>query len=216
MPIDKETLIKLPLWQKALALVGFMVVVTVVWYLVFYDPTTEEMASLRSQIEKLQKQIQEQQKAKEARRSLEAEIKALEQELKVLSAKLPEEKEIPELLSKINELGRLSGLEFMLFKQGKPVRKDYYSEIPVEVQVQGGFHSVMQFLSKVASMDRIVHVSNVKMGQYKPIGGGIIVVSFIATTYKYESEPPPKKEPPKKKPAPAPAPASKGGKVSVD
>lgn len=215
MGFNKEILLKLPFWQRALILTGVMVLAGVLWYLLLFVPNEDEIVSLRGQIDKLQKQIQEQQKAKDTKLSLEAEIKALEEELKVLSAKLPEEKEIPALLSTINEHGRLNGLEFLLFKQGKPVRKEFYSEIPVEIQVQGGYHQIVQFLSRIASMDRIVQVSNLKMGQYKPVGGGTIVASMQATTYKYETEPPPKKEEPKKK-KPAPPPPPKGGKAAVD
>jgi type IV pilus assembly protein PilO len=216
MPINREVLVKLPMWQKCLILAGVMLVLGLVWYLVFYVPNSDEISSLRTQLDRLQKQIQEQQKAKETKVSLEKQIKALEDELKVLSAKLPEEKEIPDLLSSVNEMGRLNGLEFVLFKQGKPVRKDYYSEIPVEIQVKGGFHQILQFLSRVGGMDRIVHISKLKMGQYKADpGGGTIVATLQATTYKYESEPPPKKAEPAKKKPPAPSPP-KGGRGAVD
>ncbi len=220
MPINKEVLIKLPVWKKALILAGVMIVLGLAWYMLFFLPNEEEISSLRSQLDKLQKQIQEQQKAKEAKLDLEKQIKALEAELKVLSSRLPEEKEIPDLLSSVNETGRLHGLEFVLFKQGKPVRKEYYSEIPVEIQVRGGFHQIMQFLSKVGELDRIVHVSKLKMGQYKgEPGGGTILATLQATTYKYESEPPPKKVEPGKKPSTPPPPAKaapKGGKGAVD
>ncbi|MEJ5375475.1 MAG: type 4a pilus biogenesis protein PilO [bacterium] len=220
MPINKEVLIKLPVWKKALILAGVMIVLGLAWYMLFFLPNDEEISSLRSQLDKLQKQIQEQQKAKEAKLDLEKQIKALEAELRVLSSRLPEEKEIPDLLSSVNETGRLHGLEFVLFKQGKPVRKEYYSEIPVEIQVRGGFHQIMQFLSKVGELDRIVHVSKLKMGQYKgEPGGGTILATLQATTYKYESEPPPKKVEPGKKPSTPPPPAKaapKGGKGAVD
>ncbi len=220
MPINKEVLIKLPVWKKALILAGVMIVLGLAWYMLFFLPNEDEISSLRSQLDKLQKQIQEQQKAKEAKLDLEKQIKALEAELKVLSSRLPEEKEIPDLLSSVNETGRLHGLEFVLFKQGKPVRKEYYSEIPVEIQVRGGFHQIMQFLSKVGELDRIVHVSKLKMGQYKgEPGGGTILATLQATTYKYESEPPPKKVEPGKKPSTPPPPAKaapKGGKGAVD
>lgn len=216
MAINKDAIVKLPIWQKVLILAGVILILGVVWYLVFYSPNLEQMASLKGQIDKLNKQIAEQKKAKETKTTLAAQIKALDEELKVLSAKLPEEKEIPDLLSSVNETGRLNGLEFALFKQGKPVRKEYYSEIPVEIQVNGGFHQILQFLSKVGSMDRIIHVSKLKMSGYKP-ATGTVLASLQATTYKYESEPMPKKEQPgKKKPPAPPVRAPKGGKGAVD
>ena len=218
MAISKQDLIKLPVWQKGLILAGFVLVLGAIWYFSFYTPNQEEIATLQGQMKKLKNDIAEQRKAKETKLALAVQIKLLEQELKVLSSKLPEEKEIPGLLSSVNEVGRLNGLEFALFKQGNAVRKDYYSEIPVEITVQGGFHQVLLFLNKVGSLDRILHVSKLKMGKYKPApgGSGKLEASLMATTYKYESQPLHKKEEPKgKRPAPAPA-ASKPGKAAAD
>jgi type IV pilus assembly protein PilO len=216
MAITKQDLIKMPAWQKGLSLAGFILLLGAVWYFMLYGPQQEEITVLQTQIQRIQNQIREQQKAKEAKTSLTAQIKALQEELKVLSGKLPEEKELPALLSSINEVGRLNGLDFTLFRQGKPVRREFYSEIPVEIQVQGGFHQVLLFLTRLGAMDRIIHVSKVKMGNYKEAGGvGTLATSLEATTYKYESTPLPAKEAPKGK-KPAPAPPTKSGKGAVD
>jgi type IV pilus assembly protein PilO len=218
MAISKQDLIKMPKWQKALILVGFILILGVVWYFVFYSPNDEEVVALQGQINKLNKDIVEWRKAKEAKVTLAAQIKQLEQELQLLQSKLPEEKEIPSLLSSVNEIGRLNGLEFALFKQQNVIRRDYYSEIPVEINVQGGFHQVLLFLDKVGSMDRIVQVSKLKMGKYKPsAGGGNLEATMVATTYKYESQPLPKKEEKKGgKGAAAPPHAGKPGKGPAD
>ena len=216
MAIDKQSLIKLPKWQKGLILLGLILILVGVWYFMFFSPADEEIQGLRKSIEKVKVDIQAQQKAKALRAILEAELKALERELKLLSAKLPEEKEIPALLSSVNELGRLNGLDFQLFKQVRAVRKDYYSEIPVEVQVKGGFHQLALFLYRVGSLDRILHVSKLKVGKYKAIpGGGTVEATMETTTYKYEAQPLPKKEtaPAGKRPAAPPPPPKKGGKA---
>jgi type IV pilus assembly protein PilO len=195
MAITKEELIKLPKWQKVLILAGVILLLGGVWYFLLYSPSVEKISTLQKDLQRLKRQIQEQERAKRTKRTLEAQIKALQQELTILRAKLPEEKEIPNLLDSVTEIGRLNGLNFLLFRQESSVRKDYYSEIPVSVRVQGGFHQVMHFLAKVGSMDRILHVSELKMEKYKPVdGGGFLQASMKATTYKYESTPLPKKK----------------------
>lgn len=195
MAITKEELVKLPKWQKFLILMGVILLLGGVWYFLLYSPLVERIGTLQKDLQRLKRQIQEQERAKRAKRTLEVQIKALQQELKLLRAKLPEEKEIPNLLDTVTEIGRLNGLNFLLFKQEKSVRRDYYSVIPVSVQVQGGFHQVMQFLAQVGSMDRILHVSQLKMGKYKSVdGGGFLEASMKASTYKYESTPLPKKK----------------------
>jgi type IV pilus assembly protein PilO len=191
--ITKEQIVNLPKLQKALILVGFIIVLGAVWYFLLVSPVESEISKLRGEMNKIKEEIQVQEKAKKEKTNLQAQIKELEKELQVLRSKLPEEKEIPTLLSTVNEIGRLNGLEFLLFKQDNAVRRDYYSEIPVQVQVTGPYHQVALFLNRVATLDRIIQISKLRLDKYKAVGtGGRLEASMQATTYKYETEPLPK------------------------
>ncbi len=191
--ISKEQLVNLPRAQKALILVGFILLLGALWYFLLVSPVEGEISKLKGEITKIKEEIQTQEKAKKEKTNLQAQIKELERELQVLRSKLPEEKEIPGLLSSVNEIGRLNGLEFLLFKQDNAVRRDYYSEIPVQVQVTGPYHQVALFLNRVATLDRIVQVSKLRLDKYKSVGTtGHLEASMQATTYKYETEPLPK------------------------
>jgi type IV pilus assembly protein PilO len=191
----KDSLAKLPKWQKVFVVVGIIIAIGLIWFFALYKPTQEKITNLEAQIRRIKSDIQEQERAKHTKRTLQAQIIDLKRELTFLRSKLPEEKEIPALLSTVTEVGRLNGLDFVLFKQERAVRKDYYSEIPVEIKVTGGFHQVVHFLAKVGTLDRILHVSELKMGQYKPSNGsGHLETSMQATTYKYESQTLPKPE----------------------
>lgn len=191
--ISKEQLVNLPKLQKALILVGFIILIGALWYFLLVSPVEGEISKLKGDISKIKEEIQVQEKAKKEKTNLQAQIKELERDLNVLRSKLPEEKEIPALLSSVNEIGRLNGLEFLLFKQDKAVRRDYYSEIPVQVQVTGPYHQVALFLNRVATLDRIVQVSKLRLDKYKSVGNvGRLEASMQATTYKYETEPLPK------------------------
>jgi type IV pilus assembly protein PilO len=186
MPIT-EQISKLSGWQRWLILLLILIVLGGIWYFLLYKPVYTDMDKLRAEIRKLDSQIQRQRLAKIKRKKLQDEIKRIERNLKILQAKLPEEKEIPALLSTVTEMGRLNGLRFNLFKKEKEIPKDYYTEIPVKIQVRGGFHEVASFLYKIGTMPRIIHVSELKMGKYKrDDSGGNLEASFKATTYKYE------------------------------
>jgi type IV pilus assembly protein PilO len=197
MAITKQDIVKMPTWQKALIVAGVILLLGALWYYLLYSPTKGQIATLEARMVKLKKDIELQEKAKATRRSLQVQIKEIERELEVLRSELPEEKEIPALLSTMTEVGRMNGLDFALFKQEKAVRKDYYSEIPIQITVVGGFHEVAQFLAKVGSMERILQISDLKMGKYKSLdGGGQLEAAMRATTYKYETAPPPTKKQP--------------------
>jgi type IV pilus assembly protein PilO len=194
MAISKEDILGMPKWQRVLILVGVIVVIGALWYFFLFSKTQKEIEGLKTRIARIEKDIQKLEKAKATKRQLAVQMKELREQLKLLRSKLPEEKEIPQLLSTVSEVGRLNGLTWELFQQRKAVRKDYFSEIPVQIKVTGGYHEVAQFMAQVGKLDRIMHFSNMKMGKYTPANnGGAINTSMQATTYKYESKPLPKK-----------------------
>lgn len=200
MAITRDDFINMSEWHKLLILLGFIALLVALWYFLLYSSSSEQISTLETEIQKLRAEIAEQERARATKQTLDIQIQKLREELAILKSKLPEEKEIPGLLSRVNEIGRLKGLEFDRFEPSQAVRKDYYSEIPVRIEVRGGFHDVASFLFRVGSMDRILHISQLKMGKYSEADGvGTLDASMQATTYKYEPTPLPKKEVPKKK-----------------
>jgi len=73
---------------------------------------------------------------------------------------LPEETEITALLHEIAYRGQQCGVEFTLFKPEPAVSHTFYSEKPVEIRVEGGYHQIARFLNELAQMDRIVHIQD--------------------------------------------------------
>ena len=100
---------------------------------------------------------------------------------------LPDKKEIPSLLESISKSGRRSGLEFLLFKPEKEVSKDFYAEIPVKIQVTGGYHNLAMFFDQVARLSRIVNISNIKIKGIKGSkkAGTCLEASCVATTFRF-------------------------------
>jgi len=115
-----------------------------------------------------------------------AEAAKLREELKLAITQLPTSKEIPSLLANISNLGKDSGLEFLLFRPVPEVTREFYAEIPVEIRVRGNYRDVAIFFSKVAKMPRIVNITGVNMdGAKETMGKWEIMTSCTATTFKF-------------------------------
>ncbi|AXR05200.1 type IV pilus inner membrane component PilO [Salinimonas sediminis] len=69
---------------------------------------------------------------------------------------LPTSNETPGLLDDITYVGTSSGLTFKLLNWQKEVPKEFYTELPIEMEVSGGYHNFGHFVSKVADLPRIV------------------------------------------------------------
>ena len=151
-------------------------------------PLWEEKGRSEDKLRKVQSDLQQKQLIAANRPKLEAEIKALEKELDEALVRLPEEKDIPRLLTQINTLGQQNGLEFLLFRPGAPAKKGFYAEVPIDIRVEGQFHSLGGFLDRVSKLERIVTVSDIKIS---PLSGQVqrtdrsISADLKATTYTF-------------------------------
>jgi type IV pilus assembly protein PilO len=93
----------------------------------------------------------------------EAEYGQLHEQWILAAELLPTDKDLPTLLRKISLSGQQTGVTFMTFRPNAPRAEAYYSEMPVTVSVQGGYHQVGSFLAELANLRRIVTVSSVKL-----------------------------------------------------
>ncbi len=85
----------------------------------------------------------------------------IETELSDMIRQMPTKEELASLLIDISQTGLASGLEFRLFKPGAPVRQDFYSELPISIEVVGKYEELGLFVSGLASLPRIVTVHDV-------------------------------------------------------
>ena len=104
-----------------------------------------------------------------------------------LLRQLPGDTEVPGLLEDISHTGLGSGLEFKSISLGTEKKAEFYSELPINIQVVGGFHSFANFVSGVAALPRIVTLHDFKITRGKD-SGGELNVSVVAKTYRYNEE----------------------------
>ncbi len=110
----------------------------------------------------------------------------IENSLGEMIKQMPTKAEIANLLVDISQTGLASGLEFKLFQPTGEIRKEFYSEIPIKIQVTGQYEELGLFVSGLASLPRIVTVHEVSI---KPVKGKSLLMSAIVKTYNEGMEP---------------------------
>ena len=181
--------------QRILIFVSIFVLIIAFFLFVLYKPKLADITKLNKELGGLEKKLVG---AKKNAANLEKFQKMMgEAEVKFKKAMkaLPEKEEIPSLLTSISRSGQDVGLEFLLFEPKSEVRKEFYAEIPVAMQVVGGYHDLAIFFDKVARLSRIVNIKNISMGRLK--NSQELNTTCTAVTYKF-IEPAPKKSAPKK------------------
>lgn len=90
-------------------------------------------------------------------------LKQIEAELFEMIRQMPTKEEVASLLTDISQTALASGLEIRLFKPNIAVRKDFYSELPISIEVIGKYQELGSFISGLASLPRIVTVHDISI-----------------------------------------------------
>ena len=204
----QEKLKKLVLWQRVAILAGLIVLLVgaAVWFL--FLPQYEEISQLDEKLQGLEKKLATAKVNAAELGKFQAKMQEAEAQFKIAMRALPENQEIPSLLTSISKSGQEVGLEFLLFEPKPETRREFYAEIPVAMSLRGDYHNLAVFFDKVARLSRIVNINNISVTPGKD--GRELNTACFAVTYKFVEPPPEKPAAPAAIPAPA-APAKPGG-----
>ena len=189
--IPFEKVAALTLQQRIAVCVGTYLLLGGGFFYFMYMPRNAAIKELTQNYNRIQTNLT---KAREDAKNLEKyqkQYKEAQGKFKIALQLLPDKKEIPRLLDGISRSGRQSGLEFLLFQPAPEVLKEFYAEIPVKIEVVGGYHNIAMFFDKVAKLPRIVNIFNlnVKSGRSTKEGIEPLKASCVATTYQFVEAP---------------------------
>jgi type IV pilus assembly protein PilO len=181
-----EKILDRPKGQKLGILLGLIILLSAAFYSFLYSPRAEELAKLNESIEAAQNEKSIKQKRAANLPKLQQELGELDIRLKEAIAQLPSKKEIADLLSSIATKAQESGLDINLFRPKPESYKDFYAEIPVDINIKGTFHNVIMFFDAVGRLTRLINIDNVGFKNPK-ITGDQLVLEFTttATTYRF-------------------------------
>ncbi|MBI3398054.1 MAG: type 4a pilus biogenesis protein PilO [Deltaproteobacteria bacterium] len=185
--IDVNIILKLPLWQRFLILGVVWLVLIGSFYWFLYSAKLAEGSTLSSKLERLKNDSAKKKILAGDLPKFKKEKEELDNQLKQALARLPNEKEIANLLESISDAAKGSRLDIMSFKPGKETPKGFYAEVTIDMKVEGGYNNLMLFFEKVAGLPRIVNINVLNIASSpKEVRGEIMLsATFVATTFKF-------------------------------
>lgn len=160
------------------------------WYF-YWSPAVEEETKKRTKLESLQKEIRALEVTANKLQEFQREVALLEARLETLKRILPQTKETPDLMRKIQALASQSNLLIKKFNPGTPVNKEFYQEWPIAMGLVGNYHNLALFFDKVSRLPRLVNVNNIKItANGNQTASQTITVANTATTFVYIETPP--------------------------
>ena len=172
--------------HKAAIAAAIVIIPCVIFFFLIFMPNRDTIAALEKQQATLQQEIKDLELKSQQITKHRAEKKEAELRFEAASLLLPQQKEIPSLLTNISSLGTSSGLDFISFRPQLEKPLEFYAEIPVSIQVSGIYHNVGNFLYEVSKLPRIVNVDNFTIGSPKMVEGEMtLAASFNLVTYRF-------------------------------
>lgn len=186
-----EKLGKLPRTYRLAMLPAIAVIVIAAYAYLMYMPAKTTLTAAREQQLQLQRKLSEVRSVAANEEAVKAEIAVLEKKLAVALRQLPDSKELPVLLTDITSLGKNAGLDFRAFRPQAEVRRDFYAEVPIEIEFLGRFHDVAMFFDEISRLPRIVNIGqlDITIAQQSTVDT-MLNVKGSATTFRFvESDP---------------------------
>jgi type IV pilus assembly protein PilO len=152
-------------------------------------PSSAELEARRAHLAKLETEIVRVQAIADKLPELQREVKALAVALRETTAAIPEERDPQDVLQNLYELASESSLDIANFKPTTIVDRAQYQEWPIQIGFEGGFHDVGRFFDRLASMTRLISVSDLNIKtRIRPNGRGTVTASCVATTFVFRQE----------------------------
>jgi type IV pilus assembly protein PilO len=167
-----------PRWQKLVIGLAALVAFGAAGYFIGVLPVASRVESLRNQRDAQEAEIARLRPMTVEVMRMRREAAVTEQQLDVAKAKLPTEREIPALYQTLSDAAVQAGLAVALFQPQASRVRDFYTEIPIALVAEGGYHEFGDFLARVATLPRAAMVSDLKLAAAKapaapaPASGG--------------------------------------------
>ncbi len=179
-------------WGAVLA--GGALVTVALYFTVFKSQSDKNTAALHQ----VQVKVQENNELESYRpklKDIERQLANLKQQLEIERRIVPDEKSVDTFIEMMDSEAQKAGVELRRYSAQPTSAKEYYTEVPFAMELDGPYYSMLNFFDRVGKLERIVNVSGLLVSttkkpteakvkhsyQYAP--NESVAATFTATTF---------------------------------
>src|SRR5271166_4769614 len=128
-------------------------------------------------------------------KDIERQLANLKQQLEIERRIVPDDKAVDSFIETMDGEAQKAGVELRRYTAKPVAAKEYYSEVPFDMELDGPYYSMLNFFDRVGKLERIVNISGLLVAntknpsaakakhtyQYAP--NESVVATFTATTF---------------------------------
>jgi type IV pilus assembly protein PilO len=182
------------LQQWGAVILGGALVTTALYFTVFKSQSDKNTAAQHT----LQDKVRENMELESYRpklKDMERQLANLKQQLEIERRIVPDDKQVDTFIEMLDGEALKAGIELRRYTAKPTVAKEYYSEVPFDLELDGPYYSMLNFFDRVGKLERIVNVSGLLVSNTKNPSGAktkhtyqyapneSVVATFTATTF---------------------------------
>lgn len=149
------------------AMLGVAVLITAGLYFTLFKSQREANAAAQVTLDAKLRENAELESYKPKLVDMERQLASLKQQLEIERKIVPDEKEVPGFMKMMDAEAMKAGVELRRYTSKPTAAKDFYTEVPFEMELDGPYYSMVSFFDKVGKLERIVNVSGLQVATTK-------------------------------------------------
>jgi len=171
------------------------VVLTGVLYFTVFNSQQAANAGAEKQLDAKLRENAELEKYRSKLDDIERQLASLKQQLEIERHIVPDEKEVDNFMKMLDAEALKAGIELRRYTARPTANKEFYTEVPFEVELDGPYYSTLNFFDRVSKLERIVNVADLLVAstrkpsdaktkhQYQYALNESVVATCTATTF---------------------------------
>jgi type IV pilus assembly protein PilO len=134
---------------------------------------------------------------------MDRQVASLKQQLEIERHIVPDQKEVDGFIKLLDAEAVKTGVELRRYTAQPVSSKEFYSEVPFELELDGPYYSMLNFFNQVGKLERIVNISGLQVaGTKKPSDAkakhtyvyapneSVVATCVASTFFSHDMEPP--------------------------
>jgi type IV pilus assembly protein PilO len=182
--------------------IGAVVLVTGALYMAVFKSQQDANTTAQQNLDAKLRENRELEAYRPKLAEIERQLANLKMQLEIERKIVPDMKEVDNFMRMMDMEAVKAGVEIRRYTARPVAQKDFYSELPFELELDGPFYSMLNFFDRVSKLERIVNISGLlvsstrkpsdaktkKTYQYAP--NESVVATCVATTFfSHDMEP---------------------------
>jgi len=98
---------------------------------------------------------------------MDRQVASLKQQLDIERHIVPDDKDVDSFMKTLDSEALKAGIEIRRYTAKSLTEKDFYTEVPFELELDGPYYSMLSFFDQVGKLERIVNISGLIMASTK-------------------------------------------------